>query len=273
MKKNLQLILSVSFLFVFQTGKISAQWCVPTSLIPYDASMPGITNVTVGTINRTSAACEHYPNNNYTNTGLSTNLARGVTYSISITHTVDASICPDMNLRVWIDYNQDHTLDGTGETAITTDHHLPGTYTGTFTVPSTATLGATRMRVVAKMSDLGGHTLPTPCDVPADPAGYHGEMEDYTVNIVASTGIDDPSVELTSFIFPNPAGTKINVSSIPQAGNCTLSIVNLLGEKVFLSKIINPNAEIHLDIPNGIYFYELQTEQSVIGKGKLIVQQ
>src|SRR5260221_7603684 len=146
MKKAVLLILIVYAMFNFQTGTVYAQWCVPTSLIPYDANMPGITNVTVGTINRTSAADEHYPNNNYTLTGLSTNLTAGATYTISITHTVDASICPDMNLRVWIDYNHDLTLDGTGETAITVDHHAPGTFTGTFTVPASATIGVTRMR-------------------------------------------------------------------------------------------------------------------------------
>jgi hypothetical protein len=273
MKKVVQLILSVSVLFVFQTGKVSAQWCVPTTLIPYDANMPGITNVTIGTINRTSLACEHYPNNNYTNTGLSTNLARGVTYTISITHIVDAAICPDMNLRVWIDYNQNHAFDTTTETVITTNHHLPGTYTSTFTVPATATLGATRMRVVAKMSDLGGHIFPSPCDIPQDPAGYHGEMEDYTVNIVAGVGINDLAQESAIVVFPNPASTTINISPNQQlAGNCTLSIINILGEKVFQSEIVNPKSEIHLDIPNGIYFYELQTEREVIGKGKLVIQ-
>jgi len=110
-------------------------------------------------------------------------------YTISITHTRDAVIFPDArnNIRVWIDYNNNGTLDDAGETVVSFDQQTFGTTTGSFTVPTTATLGNTRMRVTIKMSDDAGHTLPTPCDNPPDPLGYHGEFEDYTVNIIDST--------------------------------------------------------------------------------------
>ncbi|MEO8590770.1 MAG: hypothetical protein ABI432_15450, partial [Flavobacteriales bacterium] len=52
----------------------NGQWCMPTSLIPYSPGMPGITRFQLNTIDRASADLEHYPNNNYTNTGLSTAL-------------------------------------------------------------------------------------------------------------------------------------------------------------------------------------------------------
>jgi hypothetical protein len=183
-----------------------SQWCVPTTLIPYDPAMPGITRVQINTIDRTSAGMEHYPNNNYTNTGLSTTLVKGTTYPITINFTIDPLICPDMNLRVWIDLNQDGQLDDIGETLLSADHRLPTSYSGTIVIPTTAMTGTTRMRITAKMSALGGHSLPTPCDIPADPIGYHGEMEDYTVNITASNGIGESTLSIVAMeLQPNPA--------------------------------------------------------------------
>src|ERR1041385_2942093 len=175
--KKLFTLLSACAISIFNA---SAQWCTPV-VQPYGPTTPGITNFTLNDINRNSAAIEN-PDDGYVLTGLSTTLQRGQTYTISITHTVDFYFCPDMNLRVWLDYNDNGTLDDAGETILTTDHHAAGTYTATFTVPATAHVGVTRLRATAKMSNLGGHTPPTPCNFPLDPVGYHGEVEDYTIN-------------------------------------------------------------------------------------------
>lgn len=169
-----------------------AQYCVPTSAIPYAATMPGITHVVLNTIDRTSGDLEHYPNNNYTLTGLSTDLVKGQSYTMTIAFTIDAQICPHMNLRVWIDLNEDGQLDDPGETLLSMDHQV-NSYTGTITIPASTPTGTTRMRVTAKMCSHGGHTLPTPCDQPHDILGYHGEIEDYTVNIVDAVGIQEPA--------------------------------------------------------------------------------
>src|SRR6476661_4005211 len=142
MKNTLTIL--VALILVFFSKPSNAQWCTPI-VTPYGPTTPGITNFTLNTINRTSAAIED-PYNGYVLTDLSTTLVRGHTYTISITHTIDQPFCPDMNLRVWIDYNVNYTLDDPGETVLTTDHHLAGTYTATFTVPLTAPLGSTRLR-------------------------------------------------------------------------------------------------------------------------------
>ena len=212
---------------------IAQTWCVPTTLIPYDANMPGITNFTLGTINRTSQGNEHGTQNNYTLCSQVTNLTQGQTYTVSITFIIDAQICPDMNLRVWIDYNQDGQLDDPGETVISADNQLPGTYTGSFTVPMTATLGQTRLRATAKMTSNGGHSLPSPCDIPQDQLGYHGEMEDYNVTIVAPTGLNDLSISPLAFtLSPNPANDIINVNyTLKNNSNVTVEVFNMVGER------------------------------------------
>ncbi len=208
-----------------------AQWCTPASAIPYNASMPGITHVLLNTINRFSADIEDYPNNSYVNTGMSSELIPGQTYNFSITFTVDATICPDMNIRVWIDYNQDYQLDDIGETVISANNRPPGVYSGSFTVPPDALPGTTRMRVTAKMTPNGGHTLPTPCDMPADPFGYHGEIEDYDILISSSTGIQNITKE-TSF-DASVLNDKLQVSFVTEeASDASISLYDISGQLV-----------------------------------------
>lgn len=277
MKNTFTILISlIPALFCKPSG---AQWCTPI-VTPYGPSTPGITNVTLNTIDRNSPDLED-PYNGYIFTDLSTTLVRGQEYTVSITHTVDQLFCPDMNLRVWLDYNVNYTLNDAGETILTTDHHLPGTYTATFTVPLTAALGSTRLRVTAKMSDLGGHTLPTPCNFPLDPVGYHGEVEDYTVTITSETGIGDPdpaSAINSISVFPNPSGGSATVSySLSENQQVTTEVCNALGQRVILlSNEIQTagNHEYVLDLKHlatGVYLIKMttgsgvRTQQMIVG--------
>lgn len=213
--------------------RVHGQWCVPTTVIPYDADMPGITHFTLNTIDRTSSDLEHYPNNNYTNTGLSTTLVKGQSYPVTIQFTIDPVICPDMNLRVWVDLNEDGQLDDPGETLLTADHRAPDTYSGTISVPLTAMVGTTRLRVTVKMSNLGGHTLPTPCDNPPDALGYHGEIEDYTVSIVEATGIEEERSPIGALSLINaPDGSVEWNYALNLSGDVHLQLFDAAGRMV-----------------------------------------
>lgn len=273
LKKLLFLSLSLSF-----ARLCTAQWCVPNTIVPYSPAMPGITNVTINTINRSSSDLENYPNNSYVSTGLSTTLQIGVMNTISITHTIDGSICPDMNLRVYIDFNNDYQLDDPGEVVITVDHHPPGTYTGFFAVPASVTPGIKRMRVAAKMSNLGGHTLPTPCDLPPDPFGYHGEMEDYTVNITAATGIRDLTEQIVALdVKPNPVtAASVLTYELIKSAAVTLQISNALGEIVYNGSS-NRSAGIHqiplyslTGLSPGIYMISMSAGEAMLTKRVLV---
>ncbi|NOT08665.1 MAG: hypothetical protein HOP28_10730 [Gemmatimonadales bacterium] len=164
-------------------------WCVPATAIPYNRNMPGITNVTLGTINRSSMPIENFPNNSYVNTGLQTELKAGATYTIGIGHSRDSVAFPRVrnNIRVWIDYDKNGSFADPGELVVSQDSVAVGASSFTFTIPATlAPVIDTRMRVTAKMSAEGGHSLPTACDDPPDRIKYHGEFEDYTVSIAGA---------------------------------------------------------------------------------------
>jgi hypothetical protein len=181
----------------------------------YSGDQPGITNFKLNTINRTSGHVEKPLNMpSVVVTTDSTTLTRGQTYTVTITHSEDAVIFPGArnNIRVWIDYNKNSSWEDAGETVVTADLKPSGVFTATFTVPSNAPLGTTWLRATAKMSADAGHTLPTSCDVPADPLDYHGEMEDYKVKIVAPTSISETSGDPLAAVFPNPVCNSITVS-------------------------------------------------------------
>ena len=84
----------------------------------------------------------------------------------------------DMDLGVWIDYNRDGDFTDPGENVVCdVDDYGEGTFN--VTIPSDASIGATRMRLRTKYwdSDCG-----SPCGSTAN-----GEVEDYTINIKGGT--------------------------------------------------------------------------------------
>ncbi len=265
MKKN-YLLMYFFAACIFISSGLAAQWCVPETAIPYAASMPGITHVVLNTLDRSSSDLENYPNNSYVLADETTTLLKGTNYEMTIAFTVDAAICPDMNLRVWIDLDQNGSFDDIGETVLSADHISPNEFTDAFVLPDYTLTGTTRMRVTAKMSSLGGHSLPTPCDIPHDPFGYHGEFEDYNITISESTSIIEANEqELHASVYPNPANAFITIAwESLQTESCNVIISGLNGDKIME---LNENTleTNHMlmyatsDLAPGIYFVVINT--------------
>ncbi len=194
----------------------SAQYCMLPNRNAYSQYQPGIIKFTLNDIERISGNVENGLNAPpIVVTSDTTELVRGQTYTIMIDHTEDPVYFPGArnNIRIWVDYNQNFSFAEAGETALSQDFKSAGTFTGTITIPASAPLGYTRLRATAKMSSDVGHTIPTPCDVPADPLGYHGEIEDYTLHIVEATSIDAVANQnLVESVYPNPATNNLTVT-------------------------------------------------------------
>lgn len=160
-----------------------------------DASYEHIKNVTLGTINNTTGS-----NGGYADfTSLSTSLAKGSSYTIKLTPGFASSTYTEY-FSVYIDYNNNKSFADAGEKVYSGSGTVA--LNGTFTVPSTATTGATRMRVMMKDAAVTG-----PCEVYT-----YGEVEDYTVNIgaAATSGATSQTVTLgtgTSTMGEAPYGT------------------------------------------------------------------
>jgi len=136
-----------------------------------------IGKVSFGTINHNSFK-ERY--GDFVN--ISTDINKGTTYSISV-HPSFSWTQWDEHISVWIDYNRNGRFDDIGEQVLSgislagAPQSIPQAVSGTVTIPDNAKLGKTRMRVVMQQGEYANA-----CD-----NFEFGEVEDYTVNILASS--------------------------------------------------------------------------------------
>ena len=161
-----------------------------------------IGNVKFASINNTSTGTSGYEDFTY----LSSNVTRGSSYSLSITPVWTSTVYNE-TYAVYIDLNNDGDFSDAGELVWSQGSTTATPVTGTITIPSTATLGSTRMRVIMKYSSLPGSA----CE-----AFTYGQVEDYTLNIVSSgRGLENESSALITDlrIFPNPAKDILNVTN------------------------------------------------------------
>lgn len=133
-----------------------------------------IQKVELGSISNTSGASNGYTDH----TSVSTNLAKNVANTITITPKWSGTTY-DEGYAVFIDYNQDGDFSDNGETVFTKAASKTTPVSGSFTVPNSATAGATRMRVVMQYN-----AVPSACG-----SYKYGETEDYTV-VIGGAGQD-----------------------------------------------------------------------------------
>jgi HYR domain/GEVED domain len=148
-------------------------YCAAKAAQPYQEWISG---VRFGTINNTLQAHEGKSVNwsviGYSDfTNLTATVNRGQSYPLSITPSTSWSgRSTDLYCRVWIDFNGNKTFD---DDELVLSGRSQNPFTGSIVLPTTTTMGNTRMRVSLKW---GG--LPTACE-----NFTSGEVEDYTITI------------------------------------------------------------------------------------------
>lgn len=159
-----------------------------------DASTEHITNVTLNDTADTGGAAGidndsgASPYTDFTAVE-SAEIMIGTTPTISVDKTYIGGPW-DEAVSVWIDYNRDGDFTDSGEQVVTDSSDRLDLVNVAFSaaVPSGATVGDTRMRVAMKYFNSAGQDHNLPCDVPAGSGGTFGfgEVEDYTVTIIAA---------------------------------------------------------------------------------------
>ncbi len=149
------------------------EYCDSNGSLDYDTS---ITYVSFNTI---SNADNEIPKDNaYEDfTNIYTNVYKNSTHNLSINVNTDGNY--EVFTIAWIDWNRDGDFDDAGE------EYQMGSATNVvdgptslsplaITIPSTAIIGSTTMRVATKWQEY-----PSSCD-----SGFDGEVEDYTINVI-----------------------------------------------------------------------------------------
>ncbi len=217
-----------SSLASFATSSGTITYCASKGTTTYEY----INKIVLGSISNTSGNNGGY--GDYT--ALSANLTAGSTYTITMTPGFTGTKYAE-SWTVYIDYNQDGTLNGTGETVLEVKSARTGTASGSFKVPTTAKNGSTRLRI---QMNYGGYST-NPCATLT-----YGEVEDYTVNISGGAsplyvsgdtrGLQNEIISNTLSVIPNPLSGKANATAVynlAKTGNTMLKVVDLEGRSLY----------------------------------------
>ncbi len=164
---------------------------------------------------------------------------------------------------IFIDFNRDGDFADAGEQVVNTTSSSAATLATNVTIPATASIGQTRVRVIARYK-----TAPTACG-----AFDYGEVEDYLLNITAAGSLslrtvgsdtdsewlennNAPAIE-TPFItlMPNPTAGDMMVFFERFSEPKDYQILTLDGKAVATGRIETEQALLpSSQLPAGIYF-------------------
>ena len=254
----------------FTTTGCSVSYCTSAGT---NTTYEYISKVVLGTINNTSGN-----NNGYGNyTALSTNLAGSTAYTITLTPGFTGSSYREY-WKVYVDYNKNGVFTDAGENVASVN--ATAATSATFTIPSTALNGSTRMRIQMRYnayatSSCGNFT--------------YGEVEDYSVNITGNAQISqgDDQDGVTSLplsadaiqdmvLYPNPAQDLVTLEfTSPKEGTVNLGVYNLVGQKMISQVQSVREGENMISIntstlPKGVYLFELE-RSGVIEREKFLI--
>jgi len=170
----------------------------------------------------------------------------------------------DQHWRAWLDANADGDFDDDGELLV--DQVRNGFFQRSITVPDSAAIGWTHLRIQMKRSD---GVPPEPCEDFA-----FGEVEDFFVEIRPSGprfGVEGVQERLQ--VWPNPARDRVLIALPADAGEMNrLRLISAQGQVLDLT-LPEPGNSVALDLgalPRG--YYTLQASGPLgVWTGKLIL--
>ncbi len=208
-------------------GHIS-NYCVPAfsqpcSSYPMNASIGTLVGVSGTISDATACTSSSYEDM----TSLSCSLTAGVTYTPTL--NLSCSYYSSFSVQVWIDYNDDGTFASSESVGGGSSFSSCTSSTISLAIPSSATVGVHRMRLVNNYNCCGGGTYPSISPCPTTSISY-GDARDYTINILPPP----PAATLTpsSIAFsPTTTGTSSSSSALilnasyltPAASNLTVT--------------------------------------------------
>ncbi|MBK6521276.1 MAG: hypothetical protein IPG08_02510 [Sphingobacteriaceae bacterium] len=228
-----------------------------------------VLNVTFGTLNNNSTCASVGPGpgsilNRYSNySGFVA--APTVVQGQSVPFSINVGTCGgnfDSGISIFIDYNQNGVFTDAGEQAYLSTASINGPYiqTGNITIPLTASVGVTRMRVVNMETTVMSSIV-------SDATYGYGETEDYCIDIILTTacsGVPNSGVAAIS----TPTGcpnTNFNLSAtgLSSAGGITYQWYSSPSASGPWNAITNATNTTHSSNTTTTTYYQLVTTCSV----------
>lgn len=181
---------------------------------------------------------------------------------------------------VFVDWNQNGNFNDPGETYFTTAPYFsnsgsdgvdPNKIVSTdFTVPETAILGSTRMRIKA-ISSIANTPSSSDLTIMANPCTnndiVYGQAEDYTIEVVPKGSLAVANVSKGNLsVYPNPFKDILKISDIK---NVVSAVVTDISGRRLLE--IKPTSELNLSqLKKGVYIISLKYSNGEVKTTKVI---
>lgn len=246
---------------------ITGTHCTSVANTTYETSTTGVIFNTISNLN--TGKPSGY--SNYTN--LITNVNKGQSYNLSVYANSDGNY--QIITYAWIDWNQNCSFDDAGEqynlgTSANINNQLTSASPFAILVPTTALSGTTKMRITTKYTNPNANQYPTSCENDHD-----AEVEDYSVNVVATAGVKDHTFNQLQ-VYPNPSQGIFNV--VLESNNTDEAVIELfdmrgrLINKVNLGNENSIQTQINLEnITDGLYLMKIN-KGNENGVKQIIVQ-
>lgn len=197
-------------------------------------------------------------------------VTRGTSYPITLTGT-SVGTTNRFGFTVFIDWNQNGSFGDAGESYFVTSDFAGGTGTPltinkNITVPASASLGNTRMRI---KYHFNSSTTSVRTEL-SDPCSdlNQGQAEDYTIKVEDVLATSDVSLNKKAdlSVYPNPFKDILKISDIKNVKSIMVSDVS--GRQL---KTFKADAELNLsDLDAGLYLISLQMEDGTVKTVKAI---
>ena len=209
-----------------------------------------VTLVDFNTINNSTGKTQPYTDYSPTD---STTLVPGDSYDLNINLNTDGNYT--IYSYVWIDWNQDSDFEDAGEeydlgSATNTPNGATNLSPLNITVPITAPLGRTIMRVSAKFG-----SAPTSCE-----NDFDGEVEDYRIVVASSVGITENSFDGEPVVYPNPTDGIFTIDLGTNQQSVTITITDVTG-RLIQTNNYKESQLLHIELqePAGVYILVIET--------------
>ena len=255
-----------------------APYCVAAfDDVPF--SVPdAIKSVTFGSLINSSTTQYAFPHYVFYNNLAIPNFIKGSTANnLSVTFNVNGGC----GYGVWIDYNSNNIFEANEKISGTPAGTILNissstTITQSVTIPATATIGNTRMRV--RIVEDDNYTMGTngysimPCNASASPTDVMdwGETEDYVINITSGLGLNEINENADLIVYPNPVTTTLNLKQ-DLSSNISFIIFSIAGQEMQTGTINNAQKQINVSsLSEGIYFLHLFENNKSLGQQKFV---
>lgn len=219
-----------------------------------------IARVKVNGIDRTSASDGGYADISITEQA--TGLSIGLPYPIILTPGYSSASHFPEYFTIWLDMDHDGQFTP-GELVFDAGNTVTGELTGTLTVPTSATPGPARLRVVMKYNTAPASGCTT---------YNYGETEDYCVTLFTGTaGTGDTPAPMAVRLYPQPANDLLQITT-GHAGALDLLVTDVAGRTVLQQRLKGGEGTVGTSrLGTGMYLYRILDQGEVVARGSIII--